>query len=221
MSAVYVFLFLLAFVVVGVAVWFNAKRRKDLSSWAAAKGWSFASTRIRHFDDEHGEFPCLRRGHSRYAYNVSKGTEGGRTVVAFDYHYATGSGKHRHDYRFSGVLLGSHVLLKPLYIRPENFFDKVSEFFGVDDIDFESAAFSRAFHVKGPDKRWAYDVIHQRTMAFLLSMPVFSIQFGRRSVLVWQNRKLSPQLFDQAIAVAAGVLDRLPNYVLRQQEGVT
>jgi len=221
LPALYVLLFLLAFVLIGVGVWFNARRRKELSTWANARGFHFASTRVRHFDDQHSEFRCLQRGHSRYAYNISQGAQGGRSVMAFDYHYATGSGKHRHDYRFSGVLLSSDVALKPLAIRPENVLDKVSEFFGADDIDFESAAFSRRFHVTGPDKRWAYDVIHQRTMEFLLSMPVFSIEFGSRSVLVWRSRRFSSQSFDEAIEVAGGILDRLPDYVLRQQKGVT
>jgi len=202
---------------IGVAIWFGRKRRKELIAWAASKGLSFSHVKDRTFDDRYPEFGCLRRGHSRYAHNIAEGTWGSRLVTCFDYHYATGSGKNRHDYHFSAVLLRSDVRLQPLRIRPEGIFDKVTEFFGVDDIDFESAEFSRAFHVKAAEKRWAYDVLHVRTMEFLLGMPRMSIQFNDHDVLVWKNRRFKPEQFEEAIAVAEGILDRLPPYLIEQQ----
>ncbi|MGB2983805.1 MAG: hypothetical protein WBC63_08115 [Candidatus Bipolaricaulia bacterium] len=208
-------------IVAGIAVawWFGSKRRKVVAAWAASKGWQFDPTRDRGFDERNPDFNCLRRGHSRYAYNVTSGTWNDRGVVAFDYHYATGHGKNRHDFRFSAIVLDAAVDLKPLHIRSENVFDKLTELFGIDDIDFESAEFSRAFRVKSPDKRWAYDVLHQRTMEFLLSQPRFGIQFGDREVIVWRNRKFSPETYETAIGVAEGILDRLPDYVVREQGG--
>jgi len=204
--------------VVGIAIWIGQKRRKDLRTWAASKGFAFSPSRDRTFDNRYPEFRCLRRGHSRYAYNISEGTWKTRPVTCFDYHYATGSGKNRHDYHFSAVLIGSDIPLKALRIRPEGFLDKVTEFFGVDDIDFESAEFSRSFHVKAAEKRWAYDVLHQRTMEFLLGMPRFSIEFDERDVLIWRTRRFKPEDFEQAIAVVEGILDRLPGYVIDQQK---
>ena len=212
---------LIALLVIGgiaLAIWLGRKRRKDLKMWATSNGLSFSHLRDGSFDNEYPEFGCLRRGHSRYAYNISAGTWGTRRVTCFDYHYATGSGKNRHDYRFSAALVGSNIPLKQLRIRPEGFLDKVTEFFGVDDIDFESAEFSRSFHVKAGEKRWAYDVLHQRTMEFLLGMPRFSIEFDERDVLIWRNRRFRPEDFEQAIAVVEGILDRLPGYVIDQQK---
>ena len=202
---------------IALAIWFGRKRRKELTAWAASKGLSFSHLKDRTFDDRYHEFGCLRRGHSRYAQNVATGTWGSRQVTCFDYHYATGSGKSRHDYHFSGVLVRSDVRLQPLRIRPEGIFDKVTEFFGVDDIDFESGEFSRAFHVKAAEKRWAYDVLHVRTMEFLLGMPRMSIQFDDHDVMVWKNRRFKPEQFEEAIAVAEGILDRLPPYLIEQQ----
>ena len=46
---------------------------------------------------------------------------------------------------FSTIVVESDVVLEPLFIRPERLFDKVKEFVGIDDIDFESAEFSRKF----------------------------------------------------------------------------
>jgi len=215
------FVLVAVFVLVAIAAawWFASKRRKELAAWVTSKGWQFDPARDRGFDERYPEFSCLRRGHSRYAYNVVSGTSNGRGIVAFDYHFATGHGKNRHDFRFSAIVVSAQVRLRFLHIRSETVFDKVTEFFGVDDIDFESAEFSRAFHVKSADKRWAYDVLHQRTMELLLSQPRFSIQFSDRDVIAWRNRRFSPETFEAAIGVAEGILDRLPEYVIQERGG--
>jgi len=206
-------------VFVAVAWWLGSKRRKELAAWAEEKGLTFQPTRDRGIDGRYPEFACLRHGHSRYAYNGAFGSWNGRSLVTFDYHYATGSGKNRHDYRFSAIILASEVLLRPLAIRVETAFDKLTGLLGFDDIDFESAEFSRAFHVSSSDKRWAYDVLHQRAMEFLLAQPRFSIQFGGREIIVWRNRRFSLQAFEEAIGVAEGLLERLPEYVVQEQGG--
>jgi hypothetical protein len=205
-------------ILIGVAFWFSAKRRKELASWAAGRGLSFHPGRDGSFDERYGAFGCLRRGHSRAAFNIAEGDWNGRRVTAFDYRYVTGSGKNRSTHNFSAIILASAVPLRPLRIRAENIFDRVTEFFGLDDIDFESAEFSRAYHVKAPDKSWAYDVLHQRTMEYLLSMPRFSIEFDDRCAIAWRNRRFNAETFESAIGVVEGIFDRLPEYVVRKQE---
>lgn len=209
----------LAVVAIGIAWYFSSARRKKLTAWAASRGLRFDPRADGSFDDRYSAFKCLSIGHSRSARNVAEGTHDGRAIVAFDYRYVIGHGKHRQVHNLSAIVLSSAIPLRPLQIRSENVFDKVGEFFGANDIDFESAEFSRAFHVKSPDKRWAYDVLHQRTIEFLLSMPQFSIQFGGQEMIVWRNRRFRPEVFDQAIAVAEGILDRLPGYVVREGGG--
>lgn len=209
----------IAAAVIAIAAWFSAKRRKELAEWASGNGLAFRRGKDGGFDERYRAFGCLRRGHGRYAHNVAEGDWNGRRVTAFDYRYVTGSGKNRQTHHLSAIILGSRIALKPLRIRSENIFDRVTEFFGLDDIDFESAEFSRAFHVKAPDKRWAYDVLHQRTMEYLLSMPQFSIEFDDRQAIAWRNRRFDVETFESAIAVVEGILDRLPSYVVRQQDG--
>jgi len=214
-----------ALAVIGLAaliafgVWCRAKRRKELAAWASRKGLTFRPERDSGFDERYPAFGCLRRGYGRFASSIAEGDWNGRRVTAFDYRYVTGSGKNRQTHHFSAMILRSNVPLKPLRIRSENVFDRVTEFFGLDDIDFESAEFSREFHVKAADKRWAYDVLHQRTMEFLLSMPRFSIEFDDRHVIAWRNRLFNVETFESAIVAAEGILDRMPEYVVRQQGG--
>jgi len=62
-------------------------------------------------------------------------------------------------YMLSALVIQSPLPLKLLYLRPENIFDRVTDFFGYDDIDFESVEYSRQFFVKAQDKRWAYDIL--------------------------------------------------------------
>jgi len=196
-----------------------AKRRKELAAWAHSKGLSFHPSKDRGMDDRFDEFKCLRQGHSRYAYNIISGEWAALPITAFDYHYATGSGKNRSDHHFSAAIITSPIPLKPLYVRREGFFDKVTEFFGLDDIDFESAEFSRQFFVKSPDKRWAYDVIHQRMMEYLMSAPEFSVQFDSGHIIAWRSRRFRAADFHDAAELIRGILERLPEYLVQQQKG--
>ena len=163
---VFVGLFIvIAIVIIVVGIYCSAQRRKELAAWAAANGLSFSPANDSSMDARFSEFSCLQEGHSRYANNIMKGEWSdlgdrnsplpcnGRTelaVCAFDYHYTTGSGKNQQTHSFSAVVAVSPLPLEPLLIRPEGVFDKVAEFFGADDIDFESAEFSRQFFVKSP-----------------------------------------------------------------------
>ncbi len=219
-------LFLLFAVAAGALAllcWYmGEKRRKALRAWADAHALLFSAEREYGFDVRYPQFGVLGKGDNRYAYNMMRGSWNGRAMQAFDYHYeihSTDSKGRRttHHHHFSAILLDSAVPLKPLFIRPEGFLDKVTEFLGFDDIDFESAEFSRKFYVKASDKKWAYDVIHQRAMEFLLGGPAFTIQFETGCVLVCRGATFGVDEFGQAVEAAAGLLDRLPEYVIKQQ----
>ena len=217
-----ILLILLTIAIVAFTWWQREQRKKALAAWAESRGLYFTAESDYGLEERFGEFDCLRHGDNRYAYNIMEGSWGGRAMLAFDYHYATHSTGSRgrrttHHHYFSAVILQSSVPLKPLFIRPEGFFDKVTEFFGFDDIDFESAEFSRKFFVKAPDKRWAYDVIHQRMMEFLLAMPQFTIKFAQGHVIVYRSSMFSTDDFEAAAEVARGILDRLSDYLVKEQ----
>jgi hypothetical protein len=215
------FFVIVALVILTVVIfgWYTAnQRRKELLAWAQSKGLQFTSEKYYDFDDRFPAFSCLQQGSSRYAYNVITGQLAGREFLGFDYHYTTGSGKNRQDHHFSAIILQSPILLKPLFIRPENFLDKITEFAGFNDIDFESAEFSRKFYVKSPDKRWAYDIIHPRMMEFLLTSPVFTIQFDLTYIMFSRNSTFSINDYESAVSVVEGMLERLPEYLVKQQQ---
>jgi len=216
---------LVVLLVIGLIVygWYAAEQRKKLlHTWARTHGLRFDPEKRYGLDDRFGEFDCLSEGRNRHAFNVSEGDWRGREILAFDYHYETQSTNSKGrtsttNHYFSAVILFCDVPLKPLFIRPEGFFDKITQFFGYDDIDFESAEFSRKFYVKSPDKRWAYDVIHQGVMELLLDGPVFTMKFGPNCAVAYRSSTFKPQEFASAAELIRGVFDRFPEYLIRQQ----
>jgi len=111
----------------------------------------------------------------------------------------------------------SPLPLKPLYLRPESFFDKMVQLMGFDDINFESAEFSSRYHVSGPDRKWAYDVLHARAIEYMLAQEPTTIQFDRHAVLAFRSGCFEPEQFESVADTVCGLLDLLPKYVLDQQ----
>ncbi|MBB6430208.1 hypothetical protein [Algisphaera agarilytica] len=226
---VLIFVGFLVLIIVG-AIFGNAQRQKRiaaLEAWSASLGLSFEPRKNRRFEKRFAEFACFKQGNDRYAYNLAHGRYEGRRVYAFDYHYTTTStstdSKGRtttrtHHHHFSAVILEPNIPLKPMLIRPEGFGDRIANFFGRNDIDFESAEFSKRFFVQAEDRRWAYDVLHARTMAFLLDQPPHVIEFEPGRVLILRNRRvMDASQFHTAIHIADQLLDGLPDYVRQQQ----
>lgn len=215
------FLLLIGFILVAiVAVIFGhlgaKKRREQLAAWARARGWRYREGKVSTLDERWPQFDQLQQGDNRYGFNVMRGREDQREAFAFDYHYQTYSTdskgrRQTHHHEFSAVVVDSGLELTPLAIRPEGIFDKVKGFFGYDDIDFESAEFSRAFWVTSPVKRWAYAVLHQGTMEYLLHSSRLPLEFEDGPyVIAWSSHKMRPEQFDDALAYIDGILDRIP-----------
>ena len=209
------------FVLVVVAIIFGfkaaAERRRKLARWAAGHGMSYIRDNDDSLDYRWPDFDSLNQGHDRYGYNVMEGTWAGMPIAAFDYHYETGSGDDETSWHFSAVILTAPLRLKPLAIRKEGFFDKIGDFFGAGDIDFESAEFSRRFYVKSPDRKWAYDVIHTRMMEYLMANGRYTIEFDHRSIIVEDGDTWDPAQFAAAAEFIRGMIDRFPDYLRRQQ----
>ncbi|MFC2161313.1 hypothetical protein ACFLRX_06645 [Acidobacteriota bacterium] len=213
-----------ALIIIGIAITIilivhslNIERRKKLAAYAKAQGWQFFFEKDKNLQNRYPAFKSLHRGHTRYAFNIMQGVKKKRNVPVFDYHYVSGHGKQRKVHHFSALILQSPLSLKPLFIRPEHIFDKMSDFFGYNDIDFESAEFSRKFYVKAQDRRWAYDVLHQRTIEYLLEAPKFHMQFASKDIIAWRNNRFAVKDYDDAFDLIQELLNRLPDYVKKQQ----
>jgi hypothetical protein len=193
-------------------------RQHALAAFALERGLAFELGRDAGVDRRYPHHSCFRQGSDRYAYNRLHGRLGSHRIEAFDYHYATHSTDSKgrrttHHHHFSALAVEASPSLKPLLIRPEGLLDKLAGFFGFDDIDFESEEFSRRFHVKAPDRRWAYDVLHPRAIEMLLAAPLFQIELAPGALVVRRSRCFTVPELAAALQTGIGLLDGLPAYV--------
>ena len=214
----------------GYLAWLAEKKRREaLAALATRLGWSFDPSRDRHHDDEYAHFEIFRRGHSRVAHNTLTGQleindlQWPAKMGDFRYKVTSHSGKSTttRTYRFSYLILHMPYARVPdLLLRREGMFDKIAGALGFDDIDFESAEFSRRFHVKSADKRFAYDVVHPRMMEFLLAgdAPTVDIE-NKRCCLSDGRRRWQPEQFEQKLAWLRQFLDLWPDHVITTLKG--
>ena len=216
----------LVIVVIIFAIRNAEKRVKEMFALAVKLNLTFSQRDPFNVPSSYSACDWFSQGHDREAYNVIHGQLGDYQVKAFDYTYETdstsGTGSDRstsHDkYHFSCVILDTNAVYQSLLVRPEGFFDRVGGAFGIEDIDFESDEFSRKFYVKSSDKKFAYDVIHARTMEFLLANPGWSLQLMGCSLIVVAGSfsLFKPEKFEQALTFAQEFLGLFPDYLKRE-----
>jgi hypothetical protein len=198
-------------------------RTQALGELAARLGFSFAPGKDESHDDRFAQFEIFRRGHSRVAINTLHGSVSmfgaDCRVVMGDFRYkvtsSNGKSSSTRTYTFSYVIVRLPWRTPALLIRPEGIFDKVAAAFGFDDIDFESAEFSRKFLVKSDDKRFAYDVLHPRMMEMLLATkpPMIDIELG---ALCFSDgsRRWEPSEFERKLAYMGRFAELWPRHLL-------
>lgn len=152
----------------------DKKRRAALASFAAAKGWQYTHSDPYGLDNRWDCYP-FDRGHSREASNVLTGTsDGGVPLVAFDYQYKETStdsdgSSSTTTYHFAVCVLRLPCAMPGLHVGKENILTRIGSAIGLDDIEFESDDFNRAFRVKCESAKFASDVLHPRMMELLLA----------------------------------------------------
>ena len=222
-------LFIALVVLAAFAAHRAAKRRREaMLALASELGWRFSPEMDQDHDEEYAHFEIFRQGHSRAAFNTMVGgleiDERRYSAKAGDFRYrvttSTGKTTTTTTHRFSYLILHLPFRRTPdLLIRPEGLFDKLAGAFGFDDIDFESEEFSRRFHVKSPDKRFAYDVVHAQMMGFLLreGRPAIDIE-NRRCCLSDGRKRWSPEEFKARIRFLREFFDLWPEHVTAELE---
>jgi hypothetical protein len=206
-------LFIAVFVVLAIVGHRQEKaRRQRLTAFAAGENLQFQPERQNDLDGQYPEIEFFQRGHSRHGENFVTGFAGAYGFTAFDYHFTTGSGKNKSRHHYAVIILQPNFPLKPLTIRPEGIFDKVTAAFGWDDIDFESAEFSSRFHVRSQDRRWAYDVLQPLTIEFLLGRGRPTLEMDHWRLMQTVSGDLEPEKITEAIVTGSGLLDRIPQF---------
>jgi len=196
-----------------------------LDALAKKRGWSFTTATDSSHDEQYRDFSAFNTGHSRRAYNTITGdheiTGHAHPIKMGDYLYQVTSHNGKTTttttYRLSYLIIHlPYPTVPSLFIRAENFMDKIGAALGFDDIDFESAEFSKKFLVKSSDKRFAYDVITAQMMEFLMASPKRSIDLkGGRICITLGTRRWKAEEFMPQLDWISSFIDLWPDHVLR------
>lgn len=203
----------------------EAQRLAQISAVCDRRGWTFDPARW----PVHRSFPqfdLFTTGDDRRGTNTIRGdfqAHGARLgLIMGDYTYETTSTDSKGNRTTTTHTAGYAIATLPpawqtptLDVRPENFLDRIGAALGFDDIDFESAQFSRAFHVKSPERRFAYDVIHPRMMEFLLrgARPRFTLSGG--ALLLHGVYRASPEQSEATADWLAAFFELWPAYLVQ------
>ena len=168
--------------------------------------------------DDYSFLPYLAQGRNRYAFNVLSGNCRQSEVLAFDYHYETPEPDPHSEDAKSHFFLTPVLLLVPAYfpelrITPENRASKIIEAFGGEDIQFESAEFSRVFRVRCRDKRLAYDICNPRVIEYLLDNRDLNLLARNCVIALVAETQLSSQQVESNLQRLMEIRNRLPEYL--------
>lgn len=191
------------------------QRRKMWAALAEKHGF-------RHYEGDplalrqvHSGFSLFQIGHSKKVLHTLEGLKDGQRWIVFDYRYTTGSGKHQQTHQRTGVLVDLPFRASRLKIRPEHFGDTIAAALGFDDIDMESDAFNRKYHVSAEVKRFAYEICNPRMMEYLIAAEGHCWEMQGNSLLFHSNRlrDFDEYEFEHALILVNGFMKHLPEHL--------
>jgi hypothetical protein len=157
-------------VAIVVLSWVSYRRRQEALQLEAAR-LGLAYTPEDPFGLLDLPFELFERGDGRGIDGVVYGTWQGMSVHFADYWYyeesSNGKTTSRTTYRFSCVVTPIDARCPHLTIEPETFLTRLADAIALDDQQFESEAFNRAFNVKG-DHGFGVAFCDPRMMTWLM-----------------------------------------------------
>jgi hypothetical protein len=206
---------IIAFIIVAAVLGHLAaqKRRAAMMALAARLGLHFDPSKQRTVARRYEFIDRMRAGRDRYAFNILSGTYQDHNIIAFDYHYKTGSGKNTHHHYLSFFIVHLPISVPELTIGSEGFFSKIAQAVGYDDIDFESHEFSRKFCVRSRNKKFAYDICHAQMIEYLLANPDLTIEMELNALAISFTRRLKPEQIEPNLQRLIAIRTLMPDYL--------
>lgn len=157
---------------------YEKKRTQDLRDAAEKLGLRFDDKGSQALLSRLHDFELFSKGDSRRMTNMLYGDTGDVEMGVFDYRYSTGSGKNRHTYHQSVIFIGSDELNVPqFFLGPENFFHRMANWFGYDDIDFDThPKFSDAYLLRGPHEQKIRQLFTPQLLEFFEQMTGWTVE---------------------------------------------
>ncbi len=201
-----------AIIVLVVRHFREKKRRRALQDLAARYGLRFSPGDP--FNLTRYGFTLFGKGRYGRVRDCLDGRYQNLPLVVFGYSH---EGDHGGTQHFSVLLAHLEFSGPRLLIRPEGSLDRLAEFLGRDDIDFEYEAFNRSFHVEG-DKKFAYDICHAEMMQFLMGHRGASWELDKDFLLLSIPRDGDLQVVDveRCLGLAIRFVALIPRYLLAE-----
>ena len=140
------------------------------------------------------------------------GETAGHRVQLMDWRFVTGSGKSRTEHHQTVVLFPTSANGLPDFtLAPENFFHRIGQVFGYQDIDFdEDEAFSRAYLLRGEDEAAIRSALNPVVRSFLTGAPGWTVQTKQGAAALFRsNQRCKPPELPAFLAEALRILSAL------------
>jgi hypothetical protein len=164
----------------------------------APKRWAFIS--------------WMNRGLAPSTYNTFHGYFQGNLITFFDYTFSDG----KHSYYWSTYILELKANFPDLLISHETLETRIAEIFGEPHIVFESTEFSHKFRVRCPDKKFAYEICHQKMMEFLLANQDLTIEIKGGAMALLFEVWLQPEKVEHNLTRLIELRNFLPPYLFEK-----
>jgi hypothetical protein len=182
-------------------IWFinnrmEQRRVEALRQVAQEMGFSFEARPGDSLANRFRGLQLFSQGHNRVAKNLLQGKALGLEVDIFDFTYVTGSGKNRHTWQQTVLAFEINGAALPMFsLRPETVFDKIGQWFGKQDIDFDShPAFSKAYLLRGEDEEAIRAVFPPDILEYYESVSgICTEAAGDRLVYYRAQQRVSPK----------------------------
>ena len=86
----------------------------------------------------------------------------------------------------------------------------------VDDIDFESVEFSKAFTVRSKDKKFAYNNCHTRMMEYMLGHKDLNIEIQGNCAALGFDSRLAVDAVSSRMEQLVAIRALFPEYLFKQ-----
>jgi hypothetical protein len=209
-----------------VSVWLATRRTRRHKKWAAEHGW-----RVQDEDAALSAFVRALIGHQpagrhrQLVHDVVVGRRDDRPAYSFTYTWDVpidDLGTLARSYEAAWRTGSAHVVAVPLdrvvpmvQVTPEGVGSGLTTAVGRQDIQFESAAFNRAYRIVADDPRVAHAVLHPRLMEQLLSPSALgtSWRIEHGWVFAWAPGKARVDQILPMLDVVTAVRASLPTFV--------
>jgi len=202
---------LLVAALIGLFVYLESRRTKQLAALTAARGFTFRDKATGADQALLADSHLATLGRQPRVFNIIEAANvNDFAMTLLDYAYTVGYGKSKQVVTQTVIRMQSPLLQLPVFVmKPESVFAKLGQMLGYTDIDLpEAPQFSKMYLLRGKDEAAIREIFEPAVTGYCEEHPKISIEGAGDRLLVYrERRRLKLDNFDtfveQGKAVAA------------------